>query len=325
MNHMMMVDEYSRLSPTESGRCPLCKSASISDFLSAPDRFHGRKEMYNLARCTSCYGVWLRYPPKPEDLASHYGTEYYRSVAAAGETSAVARWRKQREIISRFKQGGDILDIGCNSGGFLGSLRGSVWNLHGVEISAEMAQRARSSFGAEIFVGDVLNAPFADASFDVITSFDLLEHIYRPKELARKVMRWLKPSGIFYVMLPNIDSWEARMFGSYWYGLELPRHLFHFSPRSLAGALDSEGFTQEYLETASATYIEYSIRYLTSDLLSNVGLKMNPLAQATKPSIGWRIIRKMLRLAVLRPIGHMASLANAGASIDAVFSKPQSR
>ncbi len=72
------------------------------------------------------------------------------------------------------------------------------------------AERARATTGADVFVGDVVAAPFLRESFDVITCFDVLEHVYSPREFLAKVLEWLKPGGIFYAMMPNIDSWEAR-------------------------------------------------------------------------------------------------------------------
>ena len=56
-----------------------------------------------------------------------------------------------------------------------------------------------------------------------ITSFDLLEHVYSPRELLTKVFEWLKPGGIYYAMMPNIESWEAKLFGGHWYGLDSHR------------------------------------------------------------------------------------------------------
>ena len=62
----------------------------------------------------------------------------------------------------------------------------------------------------------------------------------RGRVMAR-VAEWLKPGGIFYVLVPNVDSAEGRVFGSYWHGLELPRHLFHYSPASLKFLAESAG------------------------------------------------------------------------------------
>lgn len=320
MNDATIMEERIAGTSGTAPECPLCQSMAYSDFLTAPDRFHLRSELYQLKRCRACSCVWLSDPPKPEEMAAHYGADYYKSIAAAGETSALRRWRKQRDVISHFKQGGDILDIGCSSGGFLSTLKGSSWRLHGIEIAPQMAERARLNTGAEVFVGDALNAPFKIKSFDVITCFDVLEHVYQPKILLEAAMRWLKPGGIFYTTLPNIDSWEARTFGSYWYALELPRHLFHFSPRSLTHTFESVGFRKAYVKTR-ASYVESSTGYVYGETLRKLGVTVRPLATATEPTITWKIIRKLLRLSVIAPLGQLASLAGAGASIDAVFAK----
>ena len=319
MHDATMVEDRAGVSGRSRG-CPLCKSMAFSDFLTAPDRFHQRPERYQLERCSGCSCVWLLDPPKPEVMAFHYGPDYYKSVAAAGETSAGRRWSKQRELIFRFKESGDILDIGCSSGGFLGTLMGGSWRLHGIEIAPDMADRARLNTGAEVFVGDALRAPFRTESFDVVTCFDVLEHVYEPKRLLEAVLRWLKPGGVFYTTLPNIDSWEARIFGSYWYALELPRHLFHFSPQSLTRVLGSVGFREAHVATR-ASYLHSSTGYVYGEILRKLGLPARPRGKAAQPTIAWRAIRKLLRLVVIAPFGVSASLAGSGASIDAVFLK----
>jgi len=70
----------------------------------------------------------------------------------------------------------------------------------------ESAQRAQAESGAIAFVGDILDATFRPASFDVITRFHVFEHIYKPCVVLSKVFEWLKPGGIFYVLVPNINS-----------------------------------------------------------------------------------------------------------------------
>jgi SAM-dependent methyltransferase len=301
--------------------CPLCKSMAFSDFLTAPDRFHLRPQQYQLKRCRTCSCVWLSNPPAPEEMPFHYGADYYKSVASAGETSAARRWSKQREVIAGFRQSGDILDIGCSSGGFLSTLKGGSWRLHGIEIAPQMAERARLNTGAEVFVGDALSAPFRPESFDVVTCFDVLEHVYQPKSLLEAVFKWLKPGGMFYTTLPNIDSWEARIFGSFWYGLELPRHLFHFSPQSLTYVLGTVGFKKAHIETQTS-YLESSTGYAYGEIRQKLGLPVRSLAKAVRPTIVWRVVRKLLRLSLIVPFGQLASSAGAAASIDAVFVKP---
>jgi 2-polyprenyl-3-methyl-5-hydroxy-6-metoxy-1,4-benzoquinol methylase len=301
--------------------CPLCGGSEVVQFLNAPDRFHLRQEMYRLLRCSSCSCVWQDSPPKHDEMAIHYDGDYHKAIVAAGETSPASRWQRHRDLISRYKQGGAILDIGCSSGAFLGTMKGPSWKLYGIDMETSTAEKARAATGAEVFVGDAVDAPFPTGSFDVITAFDLLEHVYQPREFLAKVLEWLKPGGIFCTMLPNIDSWESRIFGSYWYGLELPRHLFHFSPKSLRQVMITLGFEEVVLSTSEISYVERSMGYVCSKVKEKAGFPQVSAAKATPQSIPWRAVRKAMRITLVRPAGHLASFAGAGASMEAIFRK----
>lgn len=303
------------------GVCPLCRAPLTADFLTAPDRFHGRRERYHLRRCSSCTCVWLEEPPTPGEMLLHYDEDYHRAITIAGETATEERWRRHRDLIVRTKHCGSILDIGCSSGSFLSTLQNNGWNLFGIEMEPATAAKARATTGANVFVGDVVDAPFPDEYFDAITCFDLLEHVYDPQQLLSKARDWLKPDGVLYLVLPNIKSWEAGLFGSYWYGLELPRHLFHFSPSSLRYIASALGFRESRLTTRNS-YVERSIGYLYFELLKRCSTSPpTPPSERRTITFGWRVIRKLFRLTVVRPFAALASMAGAGASIEAMFVK----
>lgn len=299
--------------------CPACGQAGADRFLSAPDRYHGRREFYQLLRCPSCSLVWLDNPPRPDEMGAHYGADYDRSVSAAGED--LSRWRDRRETLLQYKSGGAILDLGCSSGAFLQSLKGTSWQLYGIEMSAEVARKAEANCGAQVFVGDILDAPFAPGTFDAITCFHVFEHIYQPREVLAKVSEWLKPGGIFYTLMPNIDSAGARIFKSYWYALELPRHLYHFSPKSLKAVANSVGLEEVSVTTGREVFIEASTRYLLDEACRRFGVSRTPLAKALPPGIPFRVVRKAFRLTILPVLNIMASKAGDGESIHAVFQK----
>jgi 2-polyprenyl-3-methyl-5-hydroxy-6-metoxy-1,4-benzoquinol methylase len=315
------ADTRTTSSPDAALACPFCESHATKECLSAPDRFHLRREIYKLMRCAECGCVWLVDPPTPAEMGEHYTEDYHRVIAKGGETAAEIRWRTHRELISKYKSGGSILDIGCSSGAFLGTLP-KTWKLFGIEMERATAEKARAATGADVFVGDVMDAPFAPETFDAITCFDLLEHVYHPRAFLSRVLEWLKPGGMVFINLPNIDSWEARALGSFWYGLELPRHLFHFSPRSLRHVMRLLGFEEVNISTPRTSYLERSAGYLFGAALETVGASPAPMSKEQQRGIASRAVRKAFRAGLFQPLGTIASWAGAGASMQAVFAKP---
>lgn len=300
--------------------CPTCGCDRGALWLEAPDRYHGRTRPYQLMRCPQCELVWQDNPPDPSEMGEHYGSDYDALIGSSGERSP-ERWQARRAAIAKHKSGGAILDLGCSSGAFLRSLKGPAWQLYGIEMSASAAAKAEANTGAQVFVGDILDAPFAPGSFDVITCFDVLEHVYEPRKVLEKVQQWLKPDGIFYVLVPNIDSGEARVFKSYWYGLEMPRHISHFSPKSLknlAGTVGLEGMT---VETHANSAFHYSSRYIVDKLLEGVGISRSPLSTAHNPSFPAKVVNKALGTTVYPILHGFVTLAGEGESIHAVFVK----
>jgi len=135
---------------------------------------------------------------------------------------------------------GRYLDVGCGSGGALGVARALGWQVAGIEVDAAAAAKARR-FSQELHVGDVLTAPFAPGRFDVVTALHVLEHVPDPVAVIRRALAWLAPGGILIIEVPNAAGLGAKLFGKAWSGLELPRHLSHFSPAALTRAVELAG------------------------------------------------------------------------------------
>jgi SAM-dependent methyltransferase len=120
-------------------------------------------------------------------------------------------------------------------------MRHCGWQTAGVEIGAE-ASAIANRHDLNVFCGQVEDAPFPEASFDVIVLSQSLEHLYSPKSALRKIHRLLKSDGVLIVGVPNCDSFDQRLFRENWHAWDLPRHLFHFTPDSLRRYFDDAGF-----------------------------------------------------------------------------------
>lgn len=299
--------------------CPCCNECSSTPWMRVPGQPPGTGD-FELIRCSSCSHTWISNPPDPEQLSRYYSPEYHEAVEHSGVNDR-KRWGRQLDILSSYKTEGSILDIGCSAGGFLAYLKNGPWKLYGIEASAETAEKARAATGGDIYAGDVLNADFAPQSFDVITCSDVLEHLYNPREVFRMVHRWLKPGGVFYVFVPNIMSWESRAFGSRWYGLDLPRHLHHYSISSLRALSTSADLALVRVVTPEGCYLEQSISLVMNDMLARAGVT-HPNVNLSGPTwIGWRVARKAIRLSVEAMYAKISSYYGAAPSIQAVFVK----
>jgi SAM-dependent methyltransferase len=127
------------------------------------------------------------------------------------------------------------------------------------------AEKARR-FTDEVHVGDVLAAPFAPGRFDVVTALHVLEHVPDPVRLVRRMVEWLAPGGLLIIEVPNAAGLGARLFQGAWVGLELPRHLSHFSPETLRNAVWRGGGAVSWCwQRAKPRHYVWSLRYWLED------------------------------------------------------------
>jgi SAM-dependent methyltransferase len=270
-------------------------------------------------RCGACALVWLGDDLTVADFAAAYGSEYDAAIAEAGKKPS--HWEERRRTLLRYRDGGGLLDLGCGSGAFLAQMKSASWTLTGIEMSSAAASQARDRSGADVFEGDIVRAPFARESFDAITCFHVFEHLVDPVAVLKKVACWLRPGGVFYSMMPNIESVGASIFGSHWYALELPRHLYHFSPKSLRVAAKVVGLREVSLVTRRELFIEPSIRYVVDSARRWLGGHPQPLANAKERRLAWRVVRKGLRAAVWPAVSALATPFGDGESIHVILKK----
>ncbi|MFL5241025.1 MAG: class I SAM-dependent methyltransferase [Gemmataceae bacterium] len=149
---------------------------------------------------------------------------------------------KIAKVLAR-RGGGRLLDFGCGGGRFLKRMHCAGWDVTGLDASEDAVKRIRFGLGLRAHVGTLPFPSLPDSSFDLITMWQTLEHVHDPLEALRDAYRLLAPGGELIISLPNIDSLPFRIFGHAWLGLDLPRHLTHFTPPTLHAMLERAGFS----------------------------------------------------------------------------------
>jgi SAM-dependent methyltransferase len=137
---------------------------------------------------------------------------------------------------------GRLLDVGCASGRFLRRAIDAGWKGEGVEPCETLVRKARQVLGSEaqVHFATLQAAPIAKAAFDVVTLWDVLEHVTDPIGFLGLVSSLLKPGGLLFANVPNLDSIQARLLRSKW-PLLLPEHLNYFNLNSLKKCSASSG------------------------------------------------------------------------------------
>lgn len=205
---------------------------------------------FRLVRCQRC-GLMRQNPRlKWESLQHYYPEDYsaYEPIIQAEQS----RWkrldrrygmRKRLRAIERFQPGGRLLDAGCGTGVFLAEAqRTGRWDLTGLDPSAGAASYVRQHLQIPMVEARFAEADLPPDSFDVITMWNVLEHLDYPIRDLRRARALLREDGWLIFSIPNVESLEARVFGSFWLGWDLPRHLYLFPRRQLRIILAELGF-----------------------------------------------------------------------------------
>lgn len=235
----------------EECACLSCGSGKWSALFEAPDPMPGGSGLwFIIVKCQECGLCFTNPRPSPDSIERFYPDEYEPHDAPADGSWRTPWWKRmplmrgaagQRKLIP-MHGAGRLLDFGCGGGSFLLRMRAQGWQVTGVDCSDAPMARLRDRYGLRALTGTLPHPELAPESFDVITMWQALEHIHQPLEVLRAACNLLVRGGKLIITVPNIDSMAFRWFGAAWNGLDLPRHLIHFSPKTLRLMLYRAGF-----------------------------------------------------------------------------------
>jgi 2-polyprenyl-3-methyl-5-hydroxy-6-metoxy-1,4-benzoquinol methylase len=211
--------------------------------------------------------------------------------------------------------GGRALDLGCGNGLFLNGLRRHGWEIVGVDLSEAAATTAHESFGIEVHVGELADAPIDEQSFDFIHMSHVIEHLRHPLETLQRISSLLRPGGRLFVETPNIESLGFKWSREYWYPLDPPRHLWLFSPSTLTRALNQCGFSVSRLDTWSRPTFDWEATYRREERQRCLGPRPNFRSESLRQELAaMRVIEasERPRAALLTIASRVASRLSHG-------------
>lgn len=224
--------------------CIVCGSSASTDFLA-----RGR---FSIRACTHCGLRFLWPQPGPLELQALYDDSYFSSEDSEGRgySDYLEQPENHRRLfrdrlarLPRPSPGARLLDFGAAAGFFVEQASQVGWNAEGIEINDRMARYGRDVLGCRISNSSLEQLRDAEVSFDLVTMWEVIEHLAQPGETLRQIHALLRPGGHLALSTPDCGSIAARLMGKRWLGWrKIPEHLYFFDSATLTRLLNRSGF-----------------------------------------------------------------------------------
>ncbi len=231
----------------ENVNCDLCGSTRSKKILVRKDLNTHVEGDFILVQCLDCGLIYQNPRPELSSFEEIYPADYDQYTHKnldEPNTNFLSNFGIRKRIIKikKYKKSGNLCDIGCATGDFLDGLRkDKSWKLFGVEPSAKAFEYLQGQ-GFTLFNGFFTSFSFPNVKFDVITMWNVIEHLQSPFLTLLEIKKSLTPDGLVVFTTPNFDSFDRNIFGKFWIGFELPRHFYVFSNKTIELLLQKAGF-----------------------------------------------------------------------------------
>lgn len=271
--------------------CPVCKSAAISKVFSCKDHTVSAKA-FDIWKCSSCTLRFTQNAPDPAHIAPYYQSAEYvsHSDTKKGLVNRVYHLVRnytlvgKRSLVKKVtgKKSGTLLDVGAGTGAFAHAMQKADWSVTGLEPDETARANAAANYQLNLETLEKLPS-LSPNSFDAITLWHVLEHVHDLHGYMRNFYKLLKPDGTLLIAVPNYCSKDAAVYDNCWAAYDVPRHLYHFSPKSMEVLLHKHGFRLEriqpmwfdsfYVSMLSEKYMRHHgniLRAIWNGALSNI-------------------------------------------------------
>ena len=230
--------------------CPVCNHSNVKIAIESQD-FSLTQTPFSILHCIHCSFRFTSPVPNQDEIGQYYKFNDYISHTDTKEgwmnqlyhfvrTKTLADKTKWvQSLFTGYK--GHILDIGAGTGAFAHAMQEKAWKVTGLEPDAVTREKAFEIHQLHLQSTEVIfNLP--ENEFEVITMWHVLEHVHALKPYLNQCFKSLKDNGRLIIAVPNYTSFDARYYKKYWAAYDLPRHLYHFSPKSMSILLNEMEF-----------------------------------------------------------------------------------
>lgn len=302
--------------------CPICRATEGKRlFLHCKDRMFGIQGEWDIRICEQC-GLSYTIPQLSESEITKFYLKEYQPYHPPRALSRIGLLRALKGLMTfpyRMRYGDlevdirpfgtkTMLDVGCGGGILMKHMHDLGWTTHGIDISEEGLTNCKRKAPDAILIKGTLQDLPSDRKYDLITLSHVIEHLPDPLGTLKYCWNLLEPRGKILIIVPNINSWDAKIFGCYWSGLDLPRHLIHLNEDSAKRLLTSAGFQ---IENLRPSFLPTSISESLLFLLPN-------------PIRAWSLrskFRRLLYLGCILPESLLCLMGDKGA-IEIIAQKP---
>lgn len=261
----------------KEGNCPVCKSSDVNFFCFGYDiLYRMTSDTFSVLKCKRCHALFINPFPSQEQSRKFYPQNYYSYETSDQPkgffeslkkkiidyyTNPKAKFNLFDKILvmifkNKFsgvplykKERGRFLDIGCGSGVNLRIVKEYGWEPYGIELDEKAVEFAKND-GLNVECSSLEQAKFS-VKFDSIRIWHVFEHLNNPDKAMEKIAGLLADDGEILMAVPNSNSWTRKIFKKYWYGLDVPRHVVNYSPKTLNYILEKNNLKIKELKYAS--------------------------------------------------------------------------
>jgi len=233
--------------------CPSCGHQSFQPYITCED-YTVSHEKFHIVKCDNCTLLFTNPRPQSENLGQYYQSEDYIShtntatnlIGLLYKTVRSFALKSKVKLINKVASKGRLLDYGCGTGQFLNAAKANGWLINGVEPSASARENIQLNIRA--VVTDHLDRTKTPQKFNIITLWHVLEHLTDLRHTLSTLVNKLATTGKLIIAVPNAESYDAQLYTEHWAAYDVPRHLYHFTQKSLAQLLESLNLQIDFIE-----------------------------------------------------------------------------